>query len=95
MEKNTMILNCEEHYKPGRIVLIREQPRFAKKSGDFLKGSKHIIQKPPEKYLNSPMGVWLKNKNGKLKYLQFPYFQTTPQIAPQTTIKRTRGKFAI
>jgi len=65
-----MIRPSELHYQIGNIVRIRKEPKRAKRDG-FLLGSEHVIVEPPTGYLNCAGGVWVKNKNGKLKVYGF------------------------
>lgn len=60
----------------GCIIRIKLEPPRAKRTG-FLLDTEHVIQEPPKNYLNSRMGVWLKDNSGKLVNLLFTYWVTT------------------
>jgi hypothetical protein len=75
----------ESTIQVGNIIRITKEPKRAKRNG-FLLGTEHTIQNPPKGFLNSLMGVWVLNKFGELKPLQFFEYQWTGKV------KRIRKK---
>lgn len=79
----------EEHYQVGNVIQIRSEPPKARRYG-FLFGTEHEIQPPPLNATpskNSAMGVWVKSRQGELKYLQFMYWSWLGKV---NKIQRTR-----
>lgn len=84
----------ELHYQVGNIIRITKEPNvFAKKFG-FTVNSEHVIVKPPENRINSPMAVWVKDKNGIKADLPFHTWVWTGRTIKikENRIKRKRTK---
>jgi hypothetical protein len=77
----------EQSIQPGRIVKITHEPPRARRYG-FILGSEHVIQPAPANGVNSYAGVWVKDKNGKLFWLHFPYWCTTAKKVDKVIRKR-------
>ncbi|MFW6272207.1 MAG: hypothetical protein ACOC2U_00290 [bacterium] len=63
----------EKYIQPGCKVKIRREPKTARITG-FKKDTEHVIQKPPKNKINGHMGVWVKDKRNKLRFLHFQYY---------------------
>jgi hypothetical protein len=95
MKKRAQKIPVSEKYiQPGYTVKIKQEPPRSKITR-FLLNTVHPIQKPPENGLNSHAGVWLKDKRGRLRYVQFPFWKQTGVIIlddPGTNVKVKRKK---
>jgi len=78
----------ELSYQVGNVIKICKEPQKVRRTGFYL-NSEHLIQKPPENHINSQMGIWVNDKNGKIRYLQFMYWSWTGRT---NKVIRTRTK---
>lgn len=79
MEEPGKVMPHQRHYQVGNIVRIRKEPLKARRNG-FLLGTEHIIQHPPKNSINSAGAIWLINRLGELKSLQFMYWTWTGKV---------------
>lgn len=87
-----MIRPSELGYQVGNIVRISKEPKRAKRDG-FLLGSEHVIVEPPAGHLNCAGEIWVNDKNGIPKCLQFyEYFWGGKKANISTHKKRIRLK---
>ena len=78
-EEPGKVMPHQRHYQVGNVVRICKEPPKARSSG-FLLESLHVIENPPTGGVNTAGGIWLKDKHGKLRELQFMYWQWTGKV---------------